>query len=62
MEPGVFRAQPEDAAVICDHLLQAASVLGLVHLAQEDVQGAQGRFGVPGFRGQEAGAPAPLVR
>lgn len=39
----MFGAQPEDVTVIRNHLLQPAPVLGLVCLAQEDVQGTQVR-------------------
>jgi hypothetical protein len=41
-EFGVLVAEPEDIAVVGDHLFQTALMLRLVHLAQEEVQGAQG--------------------
>lgn len=34
VEPGVLVAEPEDVAVVGDHPLQAAPMMGLVHLAQ----------------------------
>ena len=40
MEPRVLSAQPQDVAIVGDDALEAAPVLGLVHLAQKDVQRA----------------------
>ena len=38
VESGVLVAEPEDVAVVGGHPLQAAPVLGLVHLAQASVR------------------------
>jgi hypothetical protein len=46
MERSVLRAEPQEVAVVGDHLLQAAPVLRLVHLAQPDVQRTQGGRGM----------------
>ena len=41
VKAGVLGAEPQDVAVVGHDALQAAPVLGLVHLAQEYVQRAQ---------------------